>query len=90
MFLRVGAVIVQFLGTVGVVDQRDIGVAVGIVLERRDLAGNIELVALEVDDPVQPSSSATTAQSASTCASSASTRPTPLSCWSPSSRHHSF
>lgn len=34
------------------VDQRDASGAVRIVLDRRDLAGNTDLVTLEVDDPV--------------------------------------
>ncbi len=41
------------LVAVGVDDQRDAAVAVGIVLDRVDPAGNAVLVALEVDDPVQ-------------------------------------
>src|SRR4029077_19817654 len=36
-----------------VVDEGDAGAAVGVVLDRRDLAGDAELVALEVDLPVQ-------------------------------------
>src|SRR5260221_9504741 len=38
---------------VAVVDQGDARRAVGVVLDGGDLAGHVELVALEVDDPVQ-------------------------------------
>src|SRR5205807_2555350 len=36
-----------------VMDERDAGAAVGVVLDGRDLARNTELVSLEVDLPVQ-------------------------------------
>src|SRR6185295_11204273 len=39
---------------VRVVQQREARAAVRVVLERRDLGGNPDLVALEVDLPVQP------------------------------------
>src|SRR6202044_1234156 len=38
--------------TVGVVQQRNTAGAVGVVLNGRDLRGNVVLVALEVDDAV--------------------------------------
>src|ERR1039458_8855217 len=37
---------------IGVVQQRDVGRAVGVVLDRRDLRGHAVLAALEVDSPV--------------------------------------
>src|SRR5262249_48119268 len=40
--------------TVHIVDQRDAGRAVGIVLDGCDPPRHAELVALEVDDPVEP------------------------------------
>ena len=46
--------------TVGVVDQGDPAVAVGIILDRLDQTFDVELVALEVDDPVLLAMTATT------------------------------
>ena len=39
---------------VGISDERDARRAVRVVLDRRDLPRNVLLVALEIDDPVEP------------------------------------